>query len=565
MIDLLHKKCHVEWKSLAGLTFLIILAFSMAGCGAINEMRATQQMDLGNRYLEELNYEEAAVSFQRVIELEDRNVDAWIGLAQANMGLAEMAGEDDAKDYYEQATSAYLKAIELDPGRTDSYLRLAEIYESTGQTEQAVALLEEALEKADRPEQIEEMLTELRQRHPATVHLTVMSQTSPAVPVPNAEVTVENRESSYSGETDENGIYTQELPAGEYTLIVRNGEEELYRQKITAQMDEVTDLGEISVETRAGEADLQAVGEELYSSILEMFYNWIATGNWNDDDFYYGLRNSWGEDWGEADEASYMWEYYFDGTLADAGYCIKDLNQDGIPELLVSPVTDAADGIIYDLFTYTQGEVVHLAASGERDLFYLCTDNTIAESGSSGAFESGWDYYFVRTGERTLYRIEVVMYDGYEDENNPWLYGDHPQLDEWGWVDYSSLTHISEDEAMAIIDSHEYAAFELTTFDRIAESIQNDEAQYQQQPVEDETSDSEANFEDFLPAIKSELLGIPDDIETIDHVGEPYYWEAGEIWLVYCWFEYNGEEVAAITVNWETGEHVRDLYSVYLE
>ena len=210
--------------------------------------------------------------------------------------------------------------------------------------------------------------------------------------------------------------------------------------------------------------------EILYAKILEIYYNGITSGNWgaSEDEIYYGPRS---DDWGEADEVSYMWPFYFDGTLADAGYCIKDLNQDGVPELLVSPVADAAGGEIYDLFTCADGEVIHLAASGERDAFYLCTDNTIAEYGSGGAFFSVWNYYDVKTGEHALYCKETVVYDGEKDEDNPWFYGESPwyQQTEWGQeLDYESLTHGTETEAESIINSYELAAFELTTFDQLS-------------------------------------------------------------------------------------------------
>ena len=97
----------------------------LTACGAINEMRITQQMDLGNRYLEELNYEEAVIAFQRVIELEDRNVDAWLGLAEANARLAEASAGSDSETYFEQAKDAFETAINLEPTRAESYLALA--------------------------------------------------------------------------------------------------------------------------------------------------------------------------------------------------------------------------------------------------------------------------------------------------------------------------------------------------------------------------------------------------------------------------------------------------------
>ena len=49
-----------------------------------------QQLSLGERYLQELQYEEAVLAFTKVIEVEPRNEQAYLGLAEAFLGLGEM-------------------------------------------------------------------------------------------------------------------------------------------------------------------------------------------------------------------------------------------------------------------------------------------------------------------------------------------------------------------------------------------------------------------------------------------------------------------------------------------
>ena len=137
----------------------------LTACGAINEMRITQQMDLGNRYLEELNYEEAVIAFQRVIELEDRNVDAWLGLAEASVGLAEAETGAESETYYKQAIDAYTTAIELEPQKSESYLALADLYEKRGMPEEAIAVLESALTSADDTGVIKRRIEELQEKY----------------------------------------------------------------------------------------------------------------------------------------------------------------------------------------------------------------------------------------------------------------------------------------------------------------------------------------------------------------------------------------------------------------
>lgn len=124
---LLHKIRNVQWKRIVFLTLLIVLgAFLLTGCGAIAEFRVNQQMDLGNRYLAEMKYEDAVVAFQCVIDLEDQNVDAWLGLAHAYTGMAEMSAGEEKVNYTRESARAYQAVVEIDGQNTDAWQGLAE-------------------------------------------------------------------------------------------------------------------------------------------------------------------------------------------------------------------------------------------------------------------------------------------------------------------------------------------------------------------------------------------------------------------------------------------------------
>ena len=86
----------------------------------------------------------------------------------------------------------------------------------------------------------------------------------------------------------------------------------------------------------------------VYDGILDMFYYKILEG------------------WDCTEDVSYMfyWDYTSVETLSDAGYALSDLDGNGVPELLVSTVEDAVNGMIFDLYTYADGEVIHAATSG---------------------------------------------------------------------------------------------------------------------------------------------------------------------------------------------------------
>lgn len=57
-------------------------------------------------------------------------------------------------------------------------------------------------------------------------------------------------------------------------------------------------------------------------------------------------------------------------------------------------------------------------------------------------------------------------------------------------------------------------------------------------------------------------LGVPEDVDVeITVSGDPYYWEAGQRWLVYVEIYQDGEFVAGASVDRDTKEPVRDIYT----
>ena len=63
---------------------MLLLTLSLCACGGGAEQSIWQeQYDLGVRYLSQGNYEEAVIAFTAAIEIDPKQVDAYIGLAQA--------------------------------------------------------------------------------------------------------------------------------------------------------------------------------------------------------------------------------------------------------------------------------------------------------------------------------------------------------------------------------------------------------------------------------------------------------------------------------------------------
>lgn len=88
--------------------------------------RADKYLDLGNKYLNELDYEQALVAYRQVLEIEPKNLDAYKGALQASEGLGDRDGmaelyiaalvviegltEEELKPMHDTAVEIYLYA-----------------------------------------------------------------------------------------------------------------------------------------------------------------------------------------------------------------------------------------------------------------------------------------------------------------------------------------------------------------------------------------------------------------------------------------------------------------------
>ena len=107
----------------------------------------------------------------------------------------------------------------------------------------------------------------------------------------------------------------------------------------------------------------------LYESVLNAYRTAYQTGN---------------------NTGEYAWTHGLSEIIAyseHVGYAFKDLNKDGIPELILAGIgtEDFSDGMLYALYTLSGGEPVALAISQARMRYYLRTDNTVLYFGSGGA------------------------------------------------------------------------------------------------------------------------------------------------------------------------------------
>ena len=137
-------KLTVKWGSRAcRICLSLILVLGLCACGQKAGATWQEQYDLGVKYLNEGNYEEAVIAFTAAIEIDEKRPEGFIGRGDAYMGQAE-GGEADS--LYRDALADYLAALDLDDRLAEAYEKAAGVYVSLGDVDAAIELLERGAE-----------------------------------------------------------------------------------------------------------------------------------------------------------------------------------------------------------------------------------------------------------------------------------------------------------------------------------------------------------------------------------------------------------------------------------
>ena len=134
------------------------------------------------------------------------------------------------------------------------------------------------------------------------------------------------------------------------------------------------------------------------------------------------------------------------------GWLLRDLDGDGIPELLLG--ADWGDGhtVIFNIYRLDGAKAVRVVDGWSRSRWYLCTDGSLAREGSDGASEGTYSYYRYENG--ALRHLEtVISLDG-------WLYSDTTDH----YVGGKGFRPVSEDEANAVREKYTHETLSFTPF-----------------------------------------------------------------------------------------------------
>lgn len=111
-----------------------------------------------------------------------------------------------------------------------------------------------------------------------------------------------------------------------------------------------------------------------------------------------GYQSKW-EDMDPAEEMKLSSVYSYSSPYC--GFAQKDINGDGIPELLIGDKFEDGTVMIYDIYTIhpKTASLIHLASGGERDRYTVTESGTIIEEGSNSAFDSFTKAYKIKNGK----------------------------------------------------------------------------------------------------------------------------------------------------------------------
>ncbi len=143
------------WKSklfigaMLGLAAVAAVVAVMINTGRSGGNDLQRQLDLGKRYVSELDYENAVIAFEAALEIDPYCLDAYMGLADAYMALGQ---PDKSMEIMEQARGML-------PESVDVYVRLAQLYAQREQMNLAISTLEEGIRVTD-SDRLREMLGE---------------------------------------------------------------------------------------------------------------------------------------------------------------------------------------------------------------------------------------------------------------------------------------------------------------------------------------------------------------------------------------------------------------------
>lgn len=150
-----------KWGILVGIAAVIAALIVGSGICHTPENRLRRQLDLGNRYLQEQKYGEAALAFEKAITIDERCMAAYTGGLEAYLGKGDA---ENSKVFYDK-TLAMLSGLEADfvienrDSIVELYLSVEKVYGDN--PEKVVEILEDGCQQTGEDERLKDKLIEI--------------------------------------------------------------------------------------------------------------------------------------------------------------------------------------------------------------------------------------------------------------------------------------------------------------------------------------------------------------------------------------------------------------------
>ena len=149
---------------LLGIAVLIIIIIAVAiGIGIYNTPtnRINRHLDLGQKYLEEQDYEQALVEFDKAIAIDPKNIDAYIGKAQTYQGMGDIElSIQTLEEAYEKIDSR-----RIEDSLISAYMEQSQKYIDNKQYDEALNAYDRLLELDRNDNDIQSGVEELLQEY----------------------------------------------------------------------------------------------------------------------------------------------------------------------------------------------------------------------------------------------------------------------------------------------------------------------------------------------------------------------------------------------------------------
>ena len=141
--------------------------------------------------------------------------------------------------------------------------------------------------------------------------------------------------------------------------------------------------------------------------------------------------------------------------LGEIGYLIEDINNDGIPELMIgaqNPPYDDFQNAVLDMYTLDHGKPKMIFSGTERVFGYLSDKGILMVVKHDGAEATLYQYDFLDPKKLEFYTKKSVCYDGFYDHDHPWF------------SDYSHSVSYTEEEAKSIMATYPKHTIDYISF-----------------------------------------------------------------------------------------------------